>query len=179
MASRIDRTPSRHFPWRAIGWTFAAVLLAIPFVAMQFTREVDWGPEDFIVMGAMLGGVGLAFEFIVRLSSDRWYRAGAALALLNSFLILWSNLAVGIIGDEDNALNLIFFAIILLALAGAFFARFRAPRMVLVMSMAGVAQAAMAMIGFSQDARGATVSLLFVGLWLLSAAAFRVAASRA
>ena len=32
-----------------------AVLLLVPLVAMQFTRQVDWGPGDFLAAGALLG----------------------------------------------------------------------------------------------------------------------------
>ena len=33
-------------------------LLLIPFIAMQFTNEVDWTVSDFIVIGILLPGTG-------------------------------------------------------------------------------------------------------------------------
>ena len=43
----------RLFRW--VMWGGAALLLALPLVAMQFTSEVNWTASDFVVMGAMLG----------------------------------------------------------------------------------------------------------------------------
>ena len=41
--------------WSLAIWGGAAVLLSIPAIAMQFQAPgVDWGPEDFIVMGALM-----------------------------------------------------------------------------------------------------------------------------
>ena len=53
--------------WRILriaGWGFAAILLLLPAIAMQFTSEVDWDARDFIVMGALIGMVGLGTEFL-------------------------------------------------------------------------------------------------------------------
>src|SRR3954469_1092777 len=50
----------RWSPWRVAGWSFAAGLLALPALAMQFTHEVNWTGFDFLVAGGMIGGVGLA-----------------------------------------------------------------------------------------------------------------------
>ncbi|MBK7270939.1 MAG: hypothetical protein IPI07_16005 [Flavobacteriales bacterium] len=33
---------------RIVGWSLAALMLLFPVVAMQFTDEVNWGPEDFL-----------------------------------------------------------------------------------------------------------------------------------
>jgi hypothetical protein len=43
-------------------------LLLVPAVAMLFTDEVNWDLFDFVVMGAVLFGVGLAYELIARKS---------------------------------------------------------------------------------------------------------------
>jgi hypothetical protein len=40
----------------------AACILLVPFVAMQFTDHVSWGPVDFVVAGGLLVGTGLLFE---------------------------------------------------------------------------------------------------------------------
>ena len=48
--------------WRMLGWSGAALLLLVPFVAMQFTGQVDWSAADFLVFGAMLAITGLAFH---------------------------------------------------------------------------------------------------------------------
>ncbi len=163
----------RGFPWRAVGWGTAALLLLLPLIAMRFTQEVNWSASDFLVMGVLFGGVGLAFEFIVRRSSSGSYRFGAAIALLAAFLTIWVNGAVGMIGDEDNPLNLMFGGVLIVALAGAAIARLRPAGMARAMVAAAVAQAGVSAIGLSIDPRGGVLSMAFAGLWLLSAALFR------
>jgi len=119
-------------PWRIVGWGAAVALLAIPFIAMRFTSEVNWTASDFIFAGVLFALIGGAFELAVRASSSRFYRGGTALALLGTLLTIWANLAVGIVGSEDNPANLWFFAALLVGIAGAIIARFRAAGMSLV-----------------------------------------------
>lgn len=102
-------------------------LLMIPLVAMQFTGEVNWSPFDFIVMGTLLFGTGLAYVLISRVSDSTAYRAAVAVSAVTGLLLIWVNLAVGIIGSENNPANQLYFGVILVGLVGAFLARFR-PR---------------------------------------------------
>lgn len=76
----------------------AAVLLSVPFVAMQFTGEVKWGFFDFIVAGVLLFGTGLAIELALRMVTGFWTRIAACAALLLLLFIVWAELAVGIFG---------------------------------------------------------------------------------
>jgi energy-converting hydrogenase Eha subunit C len=120
--------------WRIIGWGTAVVLLAAPFVAMQPHAEgVDWSPGDFVFAAVIFATVGRVIELAVRLTLNRLYRAGTALAVLGGFLVIWVNLAVGIVGSEHNPDNLLFFVALLLAVAGGIGARFRADGMVRAM----------------------------------------------
>ena len=162
--------------WRVAGWGLAALLLLLPLVAMQFTGEVDWTAGDFVFAGVLIGGVGLALELAVRMSRSLAYRAGAGFALAAAFLIVWSNAAVGMIGDEDNSYNLLFIAVIGLALLGSMATRFRAAGMARTMAVAAAAHLAVALGGISTDGYGAFLSAFFAGFWLLSAALFRKAA---
>lgn len=157
---------------RMMGWVAVAALLVLPLVAMQFTREVNWTISDFIFAGVILGGAGLATEFLVRRSGSNFYRIGAVLTILVMFLTVWSNLAVGIIGDEANAYNLLFFGVILLAMIAMILSRFRPVGMAFATLAAAVVQAAVSAIGMSADLRGGMISLGFAGLWLIAAALF-------
>lgn len=163
-------------PWRAAGWSVAALLLALPLVAMQFTAEVNWTAGDFLFAALLIGSVGLAFELTVRVTRSRWFRAGIAVALAASFLTVWVNGAVGMIGSEENPYNLFFLGVILLALAGAVAAGFRASGMALAMAAAAVAQGGLGIVGAFTDLRGGIFATVFAGLWLLAAALFRQAA---
>ena len=164
--------------WRALAWGGAAALILLPLVAMRFTREVNWGPGDFGFAIAMVGGVGLAFELAVRVSRSSAYRAGVGVALAAAFLLVWINLAVGILGSEENSANLMYFGVVATAAIGAAVARFRAEGMARAMVVAAIAQAgvfAAALIagfGFTGP-----ITVFFCGLWLLSAWLFRKSAS--
>lgn len=158
-------------------WGALAGLLALPAIAMRFTSEVDWTTFDFLVMGAMLGTVGLAIEGALRTSRDHAYRAAVGVAVVAAFLLTWANLAVGIIGNEQNPANLIFLGVIAVGVVGAFVARFRAAGMAWAMIATAVAQTFCAVAALVLD--GAHVFVLtvgFVALWLGSAWLFGKAA---
>ncbi|MFS2018775.1 hypothetical protein ACEN88_19625 [Massilia sp. CT11-108] len=46
-------------------------ILLVPAVAMRFTHEVNWGPGDFLVGGALLAGTGLAYVLTKRRVAGR------------------------------------------------------------------------------------------------------------
>jgi len=165
----------RTSPLRIIGWGFAAFLILLPLVAMQFTDEVDWTGADFIFAGILIGGTGLLFELVARKSPGNAYRAGAAAAIMNSFLLIWINAAVGVIGD-DNPANLLFLGVILLALVGAILARFRPEGMARSMAVAAAATALIGIYALTVEFREAVLTWGFAGVWLMSAALFRIAA---
>jgi hypothetical protein len=178
MASKAN--DGRRIPWRWIGWSIPVLLLLIPLLA-----DAPWTASDFVVAGTIFAIVGGAFELAVRTSGDRFYRAGAAVALGTAFLLVWINLAVGIIGNEDNPLNLMFFGVILIAIAGAIIARFQARGMAVAMTVAAALQALIGIVVFALDIGAAeppgALGLLaliegLAALWLLSAWLFRKAA---
>ena len=72
------------------------LILTIPFVAMQFSNDVDWDVTDFLVMGTLLTGMGLTFVFLARKIRNQTHRAFLALAILAITLYIWAELAVGI-----------------------------------------------------------------------------------
>jgi hypothetical protein len=163
-------------PWRIIGWGMVAALLLAPLVAMQFTSEVDWDETDFIAIGFILGSLGLALEFMVSRSECIAYRIASGITILAAFLLIWANLAVGMIGAEGNPYNLLFGGVLAIALVGAIAARFRATGMALATAAAGVAQIGIAVGGIAIDPRGALFSSVLGGLWLLAAFLFRKSA---
>jgi len=173
----------RRVPWRAIGWGGGVALLALPFVAMQFTREVNWTASDFVVFGAMLLAVGIPLELAARASRSWSYRGAALLALVGGFLTVWANLAVGIVGSEDNPLNLLFFGALLVGIAGSIAARGKAKGMALAMvataAALGVAFVFATLVPTDEPnvphMRELIGTSLFAALFLGSAALFRKA----
>ena len=82
--------------WRIAGWGAAAALLALPAIAMLFTGEVNWGPGDFVVMGAMLLTLGLGIELTIACARTLGMRLAIAGVLVLCFLTVWAELAVRI-----------------------------------------------------------------------------------
>lgn len=77
-------------------WGGIALLLCLPALAMLFTREVNWGPGDFVAAAGLLGLAGLGLELTARLSTTPIRRALAAGAVVAMLLLVWVELAVGI-----------------------------------------------------------------------------------
>lgn len=186
MASNPTSDVERHgFPWRLIGWGTAAALLLLPLVAMQFTSEVNWTPADFVFAAVMFALVGGTLELAVRKSGNLFYRAGVAVTVATTFLLVWINGAVGIIGDEGNPANLMFFGVIAVALVGAIVARFQADGMARAMFLAALAEILVAAIVLAgrlgaSEPPGMAGVLIIVGffalMWAASGALFLKAA---
>lgn len=113
--------------FRIAAWSGAVLLLLLPLVAMQFTEEVNWTVSDFVVMGVMLLVAGGAFELALRTSNQTMYRIAALGAVGSGFFMVWVNLAVGIVGNEDNPLNLLYFGVLAVGFLGAIASRLK-PR---------------------------------------------------
>ena len=75
-----------------------SVILLIPFIAMQFTDEVDWSISDFAIMGVLLYGTGLLCELVLRKVKTVQNRILICGAVVLAFLLIWAELAVGIFG---------------------------------------------------------------------------------
>jgi hypothetical protein len=170
------------FPWRIVGWAGVVALLLLPLVA-----DAPWTLSDFVVASILLGGAGLLLELIIRISSNIFYRAGAAVAVAACLLLVWVNGAVGFLGDEDNPANLMFLGVIVIAVLGAVAASFRPAGLAKTMLAAAGVQIGVGVIGLAggfaspgyaglyEVTMGTT---LFACLWFLSAGLFRMAAKQ-
>ena len=76
----------------------AFTLLLIPVVAMQFSDAMDWKFKDFVIMGFLLLGTGLLFELVFRKVESFKKRLLLCLIILFVLLLIWLELAVGIVG---------------------------------------------------------------------------------
>lgn len=83
--------------WRLALWGGIAAVLAVPAVAMQFSREVNWGSEDFLAAAVLLGLTGLALELAAMARLGRFAKQVIAAAVIVAMLAIWAQLAVGII----------------------------------------------------------------------------------
>ncbi len=162
-------------------WGLAAALWLLPLLAMQFTDEVNWTAFDFVFWAGMLLVACTAYEVVSRMSPNRAYRAGVGVAVVTGFLVVWVNGAVGMIGDEDNAWNLLFLVALVAGALGALLCWFRPAGMAWSLYATAAIHGAVALVALvaGWDMRGAVFALCFVLPWLLSAGLFRLAARQA
>jgi hypothetical protein len=82
-----------------------AVILSLPFLAMQFGSGVDWSVGDFVAAGVLLAVVGIAIELALR-------RAGSVVLAIGIASI---GLAAAVFGNADDAPGLVLLGILLVA----------------------------------------------------------------
>ncbi|MGN3973423.1 hypothetical protein [Tsuneonella sp. SYSU-LHT278] len=168
-----DMTPGTERFLRIAGWIAVAMLLALPAIAMQFTDEVDWSTGDFIVAGSVLVIVGGMLELAARASRNLSFRVGAVAAVACGFLQLWINAAVGIIGNEDNPANWTYYAVVVIAAAGAVIALGNPRALGRAMLTAAFAQVLFSVLHAANGTPTPVIDGFFALLWLLAARMFR------
>ena len=75
-----------------------ALILSIPLIAMQFTKEVNWTLSDFVIATVLLLGTGLAIELVIRYVKTGLSRTILLVVILLLLFLTWAELAVGIFG---------------------------------------------------------------------------------
>ena len=160
----------------------AAAFLLAQLVAMLLTDEVAWGPADFALAGILLAGTALLNEAAARTAGTRPYRVAIGLALAAALLLVWTGLAVGILGETGDPADLMYAGVLAVGIAGALLARFRAGGMARALLATALAQAVVAVIALlagkheeplSSVAEIVGVNALFVALFAASAWLFR------
>lgn len=152
----------------------AAALMLLPLLVLRAIDSTAWEAGDLAFLAILMAGVAIAYELATKMPDRLAYRAGLAIALTAGLLDAWINLAVGIIGSEDNSANLIFYAVLAVPLAGAAIARLQPAGMARAM----VATAAAQIVAFFVAMVGGVgfigpVTVFFTALWLASAWLFR------
>ena len=112
-----------------------AAVLAVPALAMAFnigvpdpgqgTEVVNWSPMDFAVMGVLILGSGLLFEYASSRGGGVAHKTAVGIAVLAGLGLIWVNLAVGMMDVENG--NLMYVLVLFVALVGAAIGRFE-PR---------------------------------------------------
>ena len=116
------------------------LLISLPLVAMRFTDEVAWGAADFVVAGALLAGAQITYVLVAGRRSPPAYRAAVGIALAAALLLVWANLAVGLIGSEENPANSMYFGVLAVGVVGAAIARLKPRGMARAMLATALAQ---------------------------------------
>ena len=175
-STMVDRTTYRSVAGVAL---VTALILLLPLLA-----QWDWGPADFIFAGALIFGTGLTYQLVARQGGTTAYRLAVGIALAAAFLLVWMNLAVGLIGSEDNPANLMYGGVLAIGFLGAIIAELRPQGMARVLFAMALAQAVVPLIALiiwkpqltSGVVRVLGVNAFFVVLFVGSALLFRSAA---
>jgi hypothetical protein len=168
--------------WRVAMWGGAAVLLALPAIAMAFFPDagVNWTGSDFVAAALMLFIAGVTVEIGAYLADDLAYFGGVIFAAGTGLVTVWVNGAVGMIQDEGNALNLVFLLVISFAVAASLFVRFKARGMARAMLATAALQAAIGIYVFAGGLDDLFTAALITGFalpWCLAAGLFHLSAN--
>jgi len=165
-------------PWRIVLWGSVIALLLLPLLAMQFTDEVHWTGFDFAAATVLLGGTALLLELAFRKKNTVARRVGWSIAALSSLLLIWINLAVGIIGNENNPTNLLYFIIIIILILGLLLTRYNLFSAHHVLCFTAALQVGIEVIIQYNDLGAAPfLTAAFTLCWLLAAGLLRQAIS--
>lgn len=169
-----------YFRWVLV----TAAVLAVPALAMAFnlalpdpgsgTDGVNWGPMDFAIMGVLVLGSGLLYEYASSRGGSIAHRAAVAIAVLAGFGLVWVNLAVGFMDVETG--NLMYVLVLIVALVGAAVGRFEPRHAAVAMFAAAATQTVVAAIGFV-GGLGPTLpaDAFWIAGWVTSGLLFRQA----
>jgi hypothetical protein len=124
------------------------IILLIPFIAMQFSNEVQWSLFDFIFAGVLIFGIGASYKLITRKKENLFYRIAVFIFLVTILILIWVNGAVGILGSEDNPANLLYGGVILIGIIGSLIAQFKPKGMTLTLFIMAAAQILVPIIAF-------------------------------
>lgn len=70
--------------------TVTVLLLLVPFVAMQFSSEVSWGPGDFLAAAVLLFSAGMAYAVWAHYVRTLKQRVTAAVVVLAVMATIWA-----------------------------------------------------------------------------------------
>ena len=77
----------------------AALILVIPFIGMQFTKEINWSSFDFLVAGILLFGTAFCVDMVLKMEKKNAKRMFYIVIILLALFLIWAELAVGIFGS--------------------------------------------------------------------------------
>lgn len=146
---------------------------------------MDWDVLDFVVFFTLVAGVSVVFILAARKTASFPYRTAVGIALAAAFILVWINGAVGIIGNEDNDANMMYFGVLAVGFVGTVVARFQPQGMALALVATALAQVLVAVVALVAGSGSSgpiwprdilILTAFFTALWLLSAWLFRNAA---
>ena len=169
-----------YFRWVLV----TAAVLTVPALLMAFdigvldpgsgTEGVNWGQMDFAIVGVLVLGAGLLYEYATRRARNTAHRAAVGIAAAAGLFLVWANLAVGMMDTEPA--NIMYVVVLAIALIGASIARFEPREASIAMFATAAAHVAVVVIGLVVDLGPEVRADAFVvAAWVASALLFRQA----
>ncbi len=117
---------------RRIVWIITLALILMLPVALQFTNEVQW--NEAVAYSIILLAIGGTYELWQWLKKhDSAYRFAFVLGLVGMLFLGWVSGAVGIIGSENNPVNLMYWVVPAIGVIGSLLSRFKPRGMALTL----------------------------------------------
>ncbi len=165
--------------WRRSTWIVGLCALLAALGAKQFVGETQF-VDTLAQTGCLLLGIGIAADLSTRLTGRAAYRTAFLLAVVSVLLLGWVTAAVGIVGSEHNDLNLMYAAVIGVAVIGVILARFKSRGMSLALYATALAQVTVTAVAlapgmnlpFSWAVEIVTINGFFIALFLGSGVLF-------
>jgi hypothetical protein len=158
-------------------WSSGAAVWLCAFIANLTVEGFTWQLSDFVVWAVLISAACALADWGSRGRSRR-YQLAVLMTVATGFIMLWANLAVGLVGGEDNPLNLAFFAILAIGMAGALIYRGQARGLARTL---GCMAAAQIIYGFwlyaAKDVSVIGATTVFSAVWLTAAVLFHRAQS--
>ena len=159
--------------WRIALWSGALLALATPWFLMRLTGQGAWTAFDFVVFGVMVGAVCAGFELAMRMSNRWTYRLAAFMTVIGGFLMVWANLAVGIIGNEEDPRNLMFYGLLLIGFVGALITRFEARGLTWILRLMALTQLVIFLVAAALEWTLLPIfTIFYFSLWLIAGELF-------
>ena len=116
----------------------AALIVTILLLASHFVDGWNWPPKAFVVVGALIFGIGFTYELVTRNRDAIAYRAAVGIAFAAGFLLMWGNFVQ--MADVNPAAAM-YFGVPIVGIIGAAVARLRPNGMARALFVTALAQA--------------------------------------
>ena len=165
--------------WRRSTWLIGLFLVLAAFGLKQLSGETAF-VDTLAQGGCLLFAIGIAAHLSSRLRGRAAYRVAFLLAVAAVLLLGWVTAAVGIVGSQHNDLNLMYAAVIAVAVVGVILARFKPRGMSWALYATALAQVTVAAVTLSPGLNApfswafeiVTINGFFIALFLGSAVLF-------
>ena len=158
--------------------SLGALLILSPLVAQVVYDEFLWSAMDFVVWTLLVGSAVFLLMLGAR-SHKKIGRLAVGVSVMTGFLTIWANLAVGIIGREDNPMNLLYFGFLAVGIVGAVISWGRSKGLVITLGFMSALHFALALWLYHLSATSAALTTGVLGaLWCLAAFLFLRASQR-